>query len=1100
MFKKSLFVILWVGVNSLHSFAQKDYFQQKVHYSLQVRLDPERHKLHGRLVMDYTNQSPHSLDYLVMHLYPNAYATYRTAFGQQQIAGGSTRFRYAPDSLRGNMDSLDFRSEGQSLHWEFWHADTPDIAKVYLNQPLLPGATLRLETPFRVRIPGDFSRMGHVGNQYQITQWYPKPAVYDTKGWHPLPYLDQGEFFSEFGSFEVDITVPEHYRVASSGDLQTPSEQAWLDSLALYASQLDSFPPIATPLDSITRSKPSTKTLRYTLEQAHDFAWFCAPDYYVRQSQIQIEDRTVKTYAFFTGRNKPWKDATLYVDSSVYYYSKWLGAYPYNTCTAVEGALRAGGGMEYPTITVISAGGGSPLLLDLIIAHEVGHNWFYGILASNERDHPFMDEGFNSFYETRYLRTRYPGQNELSAQLEKAPKALKRILEPLPDLNRLSLLLSLRRGNDRSLWHSHTMDYDGETYGTLAYKKTALELIYLQAYLGTEEFDQRMQTYYRTWKFKHPTPDDMESILKTKSLVLDKQLEQISLPSKSVDWWFEERLRQAIPLDYRLVRQRIRTTPNGWELEAKLKGLGTPTPLSVGLTDSAGSLIRQEWLEGFQGSKTFRWDLPVEPQRLILDPTQSLPLYWRSSSNNNKHNIWRPSLPLDFEGSRFSWIPWINYLETEGWTPGLLVMSPIILPTNLQYRGLLQWGTRSHAWSGSAKIDYHWFPKQSYGPQWTAGLNWRRFERLGPLNGGTLHGYGIRTAPVDPRRPGYRQRLELGWRQRYNGGAVEAYGPGATDPGSTNEKVFNAGRSAWEGDSVVIPTGIWPYIRGTYQYGTVLNSYSWGWMLQTGRANGWRSGSAMPARWEGYANSSRLLGEGAHRWRLNTRLWGAYAHASLPYRDEQGQGGRIFNGPGLYSPAGLGGAQEYNAQDLLWARPQMVKLDALTTTESVEQWVGDAAWRGLGGRQVILRDAGFRTPAGPYSQFLLQHMTQPLQYQLALNVELELPQSLVKLPLSLFVNVQRNNWNGQSPVSPLATVADLIQDTNPWLAPLPTLSWETGITLKALPFMQFHWLAAVSSDLQKNFVQGTIEARVPWYTRWSWTLDLSALDPQKLIF
>ena len=1083
MFRKLLFVALFVGIKSLTSFAQTDYFQQKVQYRIQVRLDPVKHTLHGRLVLDYTNQSPHSLDRLVMHLHPNAYSSHRTAFGQQQIAGGSTRFRYAPDSLRGSMDSLDFWSEGRSLRWEYWHTDTPDIATVFLNQPLLPGATLRLETPFRVRIPGDFSRMGHVGNQYQITQWYPKPAVYDTKGWHPLPYLDQGEFFSEFGSFEVDITVPEHYRVASSGDLQTPSEQIWLDSLARVASGLDSFPPLKARQDSINPAAAPTKTLRYTLEQAHDFAWFCAPDYYVRQSQIQIEDRSVKTYAFFTGRNKPWKDATLYVDSSVYYYSKWLGPYPYNTCTAVEGALRAGGGMEYPTITVISAGGGSPLLLDLIIAHEVGHNWFYGILASNERDHPFMDEGFNSFYETRYLRTRYPGQNELSAQFEKAPKALKRLLEPWPDLNSLSLLLSLRRGKDRSLWHSHTMDYDGETYGTLAYKKTALELLYLEAYLGPEEFDQRMQAYYRTWKFKHPAPDDMERILKTKSSSLEKQQEQVSVASKAVDWWFEERLRKAIPLDYRLVRQRVRPTASGWELEAKLRGLGTATPFTVGITDTAGSLVRQEWLEGFQGSKSFRWDLTVEPQRLLLDPTQSLPLYWRSSANN-KNKFWKPSLPLDFEGSHFSWIPWINYLETEGWTPGLLVMSPLILPSNLQYRGLLQWGTRSHAWSGLAKIDYHWFPKQSYGPKWTAGLNWRRFERLGPLNGGTLQGYGIRSAPQDPRRPGHGQQLEWGWRQRYNG----------------NTNSINAGRSAWAGDSVFIPTGVWPYLRGSYQYGTVLNSQAWGWMLQTGRANGSPSVSAMPARVDLYANTSRLLGQGAHRWRLNTRVWAAYAHAALPYRDEQGQVGRIFNGPGLYSPGGLGGAQEYNAQDLLWARPQMVKIDAMTSRESVEQWITDAAWRGLGGRQVILRDAGFRTPAGAYSQFLLQHMTQPLQYQFALNVELDLPRTLVKLPLSVFANVQRNNWNGRSPVSPLATIADLIPDGNPWLAPLPALSWETGITLKAFPFMQFHWLAAVSPDLQKNFVQGMLGAKVPWYTRWSWTLDLSALDPQKLIF
>ena len=127
--KSTLFAIL-VGIKSLPSFAQADYFQQKVRYQIQVSLDPVHHVLNGHLSMDYTNQSPQVLDRLVMHLHPNAYSSYRTAFGQQQIAGGSTRFRYAPDSLRGGMDSLDFSSEGRSLRWEYWHTDTPDIATV----------------------------------------------------------------------------------------------------------------------------------------------------------------------------------------------------------------------------------------------------------------------------------------------------------------------------------------------------------------------------------------------------------------------------------------------------------------------------------------------------------------------------------------------------------------------------------------------------------------------------------------------------------------------------------------------------------------------------------------------------------------------------------------------------------------------------------------------------------------------------------------------------------------------------------------------------------------------------------------------------------
>jgi hypothetical protein len=593
----------------------------------------------------------------------------------------------------------------------------------------------------------------------------------------------------------------------------------------------------------------------------------------------------------------------------------------------------------------------------------------------------------------------------------------------------------------------------------------------------------------------------MELILKQKSQEQMMLQQQTSVASKSVNWWFEERLRKAEPLDYRLIRQRIRAKSSGWELEAVLRGRGTATPLLLAITDTGGRIIRQEWVEGFEGKRTMQWNTTVLPKDLVLDPDRSLPLYVRSQNHSGGRSVWKPSLPLDFEGQRFSWLPWINYLETEGWTPGLLVMSPILLPTNLQYRGLLQVGTRSRALSGAMKVDYRWFPSQSYGPQWNASLNWRRFERLGPLNGGTLHGFLGWQAPEDLRNPGRRHRLELGWRQRYNGGPSESYGPLATTNRQDESNKFNWGRSAWAGDSAVVPTGIWPYLKGSYTDGNVLRSRGWGWLIQTGRANGWRPGSANPARIESYANMSRLLGEGRHRWRMNLRVWGGYAYGNEAYQDDrEGKGGRLVNGPGLYSPAGLGGAQEWSAQDLMWARPHLVKLESITTSEQADQWRNDPAWRGLGGRQVLLRDAGFRTPAGPYSQFLLQHMTRPLEYQLAGNLELELPRSLVKLPLSLFANVQRNNWNGQSPMSPLATLADLIPNDDPWLAPLPALSWETGITLKVAPFMQFHWLAALSPDLKRNFGSGSPDAQVPWYARWSWTLDLSALDPQRLIF
>ena len=150
---------------------------------------------------------------------------------------GSTKFHYSDRDDQGYIDSLDFKVNNEKLELSF-HPKWIDVAKVSLNKPLNPGETISIETPFFVKIPKVFSRLGHTGKHYEMTQWYPKPAVYDKDGWHEMPYLNMGEFYSEFGTFDVKITLPQDYIIMATGNLiGGEKEYLWLDSLATDGSK-----------------------------------------------------------------------------------------------------------------------------------------------------------------------------------------------------------------------------------------------------------------------------------------------------------------------------------------------------------------------------------------------------------------------------------------------------------------------------------------------------------------------------------------------------------------------------------------------------------------------------------------------------------------------------------------------------------------------------------------------------------------------------------------------------------------------------------------------------------------------------------------------
>ena len=572
-------------LSTTKSFAQS-YWQQEVNYTIQVKLDDKKHLLHAYEEFTYHNNSPETLTFLYIHLWPNAYTSVKTDLGRQEYQDGEQLLKFGADSLKGAIDSLHFQVNGQDVRSENLDGNL-DMVKVWLNEPLQPGQSLQFTTPFRVKIPsGQISRLGHIGQSYQITQWYPKPAVFDKNGWHPIPYLNQGEFYSEFGSFDVSITLPANYVVGATGDLQTSSE---LDFLQKRIDFTNAFYKDGSIIKGDNNQFPASsdtlKTIRFTQQKIHDFAWFADKRYLVQKGEVELphSKRKVTTWAMFTPKNaKLWKAATQYIHDGTYYYSLWNGDYPYNQVTAVDGTISAGGGMEYPNVTVIG-NTGKAIDLEIVIVHEVGHNWFYGILGTNERKHGWMDEGMNTLNEMRYMYTKYPKNTYLSDMLLRGSFHFDHLNHY--DSGDFMYRVVAGIGEDQPI-ETHSADFTSMNYGAIMYQKTGLVFNYLKAYLGDELFDKCMQAYFEEWKFKHPQPEDMRATL-----------ERVS--GKDLSWLFEDLIQTTNHVDYKLksVKQKDGKTVVTVKNKGQVNG-----PIEVsGLNDKQ---IKQTlWAEPGEGKR-----------------------------------------------------------------------------------------------------------------------------------------------------------------------------------------------------------------------------------------------------------------------------------------------------------------------------------------------------------------------------------------------------------------------------------------------------------------------------------------------------------------
>jgi len=758
---KLCLLFLFLIVASFPRLLSQTYFQQEVNYTLSVSLNDTEHSLTGFETIQYINNSPDPLSFLYFHLWPNAYKNSSTAFARQELENGSMDFYYASRQERGYIDSLDFRVNGQRIIWEL-NKDTIDICRLLLNKPIHPGDTIIITTPFYVKIPGSFSRFGHVGQSYQITQWYPKPAVYDRNGWNQMPYLDQGEFYSEFGSFDVSIRLPRNYVVGATGNLMTREELEWLDKKTADTASVENFP----------ASDKFLKTIHYKEKNIHDFAWFADKRYRVLKGEVVLSDnKKVTTWAMFRDREAGlWKNSIEYINDAVRYYSAWYGNYPYDNCSAVYGALEAGGAMEYPTITVVG-NTSSGTMLEQFIMHEVGHNWFYGILGFNERKYPFLDEGINSFSEFRYMRVKYPRLKLYNLLIDNAAIARVLNLEDLPygSYYYYTYLLSARNNTDQPL-NLNSEAYTPMNYGMIVYYKSALAFTYLLQYLGEGKFNSIMQQFYQQWQYKHPDPEDLRQAFEKNC-------------TEDLSWFFKDMLTTTKKVDYSI--KRIKTD------HVLVKNIGRISgPLT--LTSLKNNKINQiKWYPGFTGKQWFDLALQSSDKVMLFDSV------WLPEINqkNNRLRIHGPLKwiePLNIRPIQILEKPnktQIGILPAVGWNNynkallGIMLYSPLIPQQTLEYQLVPMVGIGNHDIAGMGKVSLNLYPGSSVFQTVQLSIDARRFgyaitngSSYNRVRGEILLTFrnAVARSPVKKSlKFGYTTATEL--KNIYNGGFFDSY-------------------------------------------------------------------------------------------------------------------------------------------------------------------------------------------------------------------------------------------------------------------------------------------------------------------------------------
>ena len=545
------------------------YWQQDVHYRIEARLDDEQDKVDAEMDLVYHNNSPDSLPFVFFHLYQEAYVKGSYLESRMRDEGRNLK-RYADLPYAGTrvgsmqVNGIDLRTEQDNT-----------VLKVWLQEPLPPGHRTTFHVTFSTHWAQGLPRRMKLFNawgfkHYDGVHWYPRIAVYDAHaGWDTQQHLGS-EFYGDFGTFDVSLDMPSDQIVEATGWLQNEAEvlpsslRQGLD-IRNYASK-----PWNSPPDTLIPHRPGERRVwRYHAENVHDFAFTADPTYRIGEAEwngIRIVAVVQEPHA------SGWQNAAEFTAKVIATYSTDFGMYMYPKMVVAD----ARDGMEYPMLTL--DGGRDPNYRSLL-AHEVGHNWFFGMVGNNETYRAFLDEGFTQFL-TSWAMERIDGDTLVTDTITN--RYVARYTKP--QLAREEeVYLAYQRDAIRdevppiNVHSDEFGDVEGRGYGySHVYFKTAVMLYNLQYVLGDELFLQAMQHYFDQWRNCHPYPEDFRRSI-------------IQFTKVDLNWFFDQWIETDKRLDYALTKVDKRIRDSGQEIHLRRKE-GMQMPLDLRVTARNGTV------------------------------------------------------------------------------------------------------------------------------------------------------------------------------------------------------------------------------------------------------------------------------------------------------------------------------------------------------------------------------------------------------------------------------------------------------------------------------------------------------------------------------